>query len=241
MSRRYRPGVDHLPPVAADSVPGLIAVIDARDHATARHSARVGLLCRLVAMELGWSPGDVAMAHVAGLVHDIGRVRLPDAVLAASGRLTEDQWALMRRHPDHGADLLAALGVSARIVEAVRAHHERWDGSGYPRALRATAIPRLGRLIGLCESLDAMTAPRPMGRAKPAAVARAEIGLEAGILFDREMAEALLDVAAAGAPPEDDLAAQWRLARAEARSSVTSGPDAGEPRAGVPRTQVDRP
>ena len=91
--------MDHLPNVAADSVPGLIAVIDERDHFTARHSADVGRLCHLVAMDLGWAAADVALAHVAGLVHDIGRVGLPDAVLTAPGRLSPAQWELIRGHP----------------------------------------------------------------------------------------------------------------------------------------------
>ena len=218
--------MDHLPHVAADSIPGLIAVIDERDHFTARHSADVGRLCRLVAMELGWFADDVALAHVAGLVHDIGRVGLPNAVLAAPGRLSPAQWDMMHSHPDRGADLLASLGVAAPIVNGVRAHHERWDGSGYPRGLCASDIPLLGRLIGLCESFDAMTARRPFGRAKPHVVAWSEVAHEAGILYEAEMCHALLDVIGAGHPGEAlsarDFADEWRLARTEAHSRATS-------------------
>jgi len=237
--------VDHLPNVAADSVPGLIAVIDERDHFTARHSADVGRLCRLVAMDLGWAIEDVALAHVAGLVHDIGRVGLPDAVLTAPGRLSHAQWELMRAHPDRGADLLAALGVAAPIVDGVRAHHERWDGSGYPRGLCASDIPPLGRLIGLCESFDAMTARRPFGRAKPHVVAWSEVAHEAGILYDREMCHALLDVIGAGRPGEalsaGDFADEWRLARmqAQARSRATSATGESQRGGAIPRTPVD--
>jgi HD-GYP domain-containing protein (c-di-GMP phosphodiesterase class II) len=229
--------VEHLPPAAAESIPGLIATIDARDGFTARHSADVGRMCRWVALELGWPDRDVRAAHLAGLVHDVGRVGLPDAVLGAPGRLSEEQWTAMRRHPDRGADLLAALGVGAEIVAAVRSHHERWDGSGYPRALRATDAPRLGRLVGLCEAFDAMTAPRPQGRAKPHGVARDEIALEAGILFDPEMAEALLDVAGARRIPAGDFAEQWVLAG----STATPAASPSERNTAVPRTRVDRP
>ncbi len=230
MSRRYRRTVDHLPPAAAESIPGLIATIDARDRFTSRHSADVGRLCRRVALELGWPAAEVRMALVAGLVHDVGRIGLPDAVLGAPGRLSEEQWAMMRRHPDRGADLLAALGIASEIVAAVRTHHERWDGSGYPRALRATGAPRLGRLVALCESFDAMTAPRPHGRAKPHAVARDEVALEAGILFDPAMAEALLDLAGAAHGPGGGFADQWALAVSGAHGDGL--PDEG--RAAVP-------
>ncbi len=237
--------MDHLPNVAADSVPGLIAVIDERDHFTRRHSAAVGRLCRLVAMDLGWSAEDVALAHVAGLVHDIGRVGLPDAVLTAPGRLSPAQWVLMHGHPDRGADLLAALGVADPIVDGVRTHHERWDGSGYPRGLCASDIPLLGRLVGLCESFDAMTAPRPFGRAKPHVVAWSEVAHEAGILFDGEMCHALLDVIGAGRPGEalsaGDFADEWRLARMEACSRATSETQQSERSEAVPRTPVDQP
>ncbi len=236
--------MDHLPHVAADSIPGLIAVIDERDHFTARHSADVGRLCRLVAMDLGWAAEDVALAHVAGLVHDIGRVGLPNAVLTAPGRLSPAQWEMMHSHPDRGADLLASLGVAAPIVNGVRAHHERWDGSGYPRGLCASDIPLLGRLIGLCESFDAMTARRPFGRAKPHVVAWSEVAHEAGILYDPEMCHALLDVIGAGRPGEAlsarDFADQWRLARTEARSRATLESDRSEWSGAVPRTPVDQ-
>jgi putative nucleotidyltransferase with HDIG domain len=234
--------VEPIPLAAAQAIPGMIAWIDARDRTTARHSADVGRLCRCVALELGWPAHDARMAHAAGLVHDIGRLALPEAVLSAPGRLSAFQWELMRRHPDRGADLLATLGVAAEIVAAVRTHHERWDGSGYPRGRRATATPRLGRLVALCEAFDAMMAARPRGRAKPRAVARDEVALEAGILFDSEMAEALLDVAGAERDlPPAVFAEQWRLVRPQTGSTGTSDPSPSERSASVPRIQVDHP
>jgi putative two-component system response regulator len=234
--------VEHIPHAAAESIPGLIDWIDVRDGFTAAHSADVGRLCRCVAIELGWAAHDARTAHVAGLVHDIGRVGLPDPVLGAAGRLSAEQRALVRRHPDRGADLLAALGLGAEITAAVRTHHERWDGSGYPHGRRATATPRLGRLVGICEAFDAMTARRPQGSAKPLAVARDEIALEAGILFDPEMAEALLDVVGPDRVlPPGDFAEQWRLARPG--RACERRPDAipGERAAALPRARPDRP
>lgn len=236
--------MDHLPSVAGDSIPGLIEVIEARDGFTAGHSANVGRLCRRVAREMGWSPEQVAEAHVAGLVHDLGRIGLPDAVLTAPGRLAPGQWDLMRRHPDRGAEILSVLGLPAVIVDGVRTHHERWDGSGYPAGLRGPETPPLGRLLALCESFDAMTARRPQGRAKPASVARAEIALDAGILYDIDMTEALLDVVGAadpGEPATADFGEEWERARRDAGSTGTSFGIASERSSEVLRTPVDKP
>lgn len=232
--------MDLVPPAAAEAVPGLIAAIDARDGVTARHSAGVGRLAHAAALELGWTARDAAGARVAGLAHDVGRISLPDAVLAAPGRLDAAAWELMRGHPERGADLLAGLGVDAQVVAAVRAHHERWDGGGYPRGLRATQIPRMARLVGLCEAYDAMTAPRPAGSGKPTAVARAELALEAGILFDPEMVESVLDVAAAAPRASDDFAVAWRAATGGG-AAPAPGAEAGDPKGFLPRTQVDQP
>ena len=130
------------------------------------------------------------------------------------------------------------------IVDGVRTHHERWDGSGYPRGLRGPEIPPLGRLLALCESFDAMTARRPQGRAKPRPVARAEIALDAGILYDLEMTEALLDVVGAADPAEAvtaDFDDEWERARRDAGSTGTSFGIVSERSGAVSRTPVDKP
>jgi putative nucleotidyltransferase with HDIG domain len=195
-------------------------MVDLRDRYTARHSASVGRLCRLLAAELGWSAEDIALAHMTGLVHDIGKVGLPDEVLRRPGRPTAEEWALIHRHADWGADALAQMRLMPAAVDGVRTHHERWDGSGYPRGLRGHEIPSLGRLVALCDSYDAMTGKRPFRGGKPPYVARAELAVEAGILYDPHMTEALLAVLA-GLDEIDELltpsdfAEEWRRACAE--------------------------
>ncbi|HTI34207.1 MAG TPA: HD domain-containing phosphohydrolase [Miltoncostaea sp.] len=206
--------------VAAGTVPGLVGLVDLRDRYTARHSAAVGRLCRLLAAELGWSAEDVALAHLTGLVHDIGKVGLPDEVLRTAGRPTPEQWDLIHQHAGWGADILGHMRLMPAAVDGVRSHHERWDGSGYPMGLRGLEIPPLGRLVAICDSYDAMTGSRPFRARKPGHVARQELAVEAGILYDPHMTEALLAVLETIDEVEEllhpsDFAEEWRRACAE--------------------------
>jgi putative nucleotidyltransferase with HDIG domain len=214
---RAERAVTRLNDVASGTVPVLVAMVDLRDRYTARHSAGVGRLCRMLANELGWAPEDIALAHMTGLVHDIGKVGLPDEILRKAGRLTQDEQRLIERHAEWGADALAEMRLMPAAIDGVRTHHERWDGSGYPRRLRGFEIPSLGRLVALCDSYDAMTGHRPFRGAKPPGVARAEIALEAGILYDPGMTEAFLDVLKRMDDLDEtlaprDFAAEWRQA-----------------------------
>jgi energy-coupling factor transport system substrate-specific component len=171
----------------------------------------------MLAEELGWSPEERSMAHVAGLVHDIGKVGIPDAVLRKPSRPTEEEWAIIRRHPDWGADALANVGFTRALVDGVRSHHERWDGSGYGGGLSAQDIPMLGRLVAVCDAFDAMTARRPFRPARTFEAAREEIRDGAGRLFDPRMAEVMVDLLTDADPvdwtlPAADFAAEWRRA-----------------------------
>jgi putative nucleotidyltransferase with HDIG domain len=216
-AERAARAVTRLNDVASGTIPVLVAMVDLRDRYTAQHSAGVGRLCCLLAEELKWAPEDVALAHMTGLVHDIGKVGLPDHVLRKPERPTPEEWDLIRRHPDWGADALAEMHLMPAAVDGVRAHHERWDGSGYPEGLGGHDIPSLGRLVALCDSYDAMTGRRPFRGGKPPGQARAELGDEAGVLYDPEMTAALLrvldgldDVEEILAPR--DFADEWRRA-----------------------------
>jgi putative nucleotidyltransferase with HDIG domain len=209
--------VTRLNDVASGTIPVLVAMVDLRDRYTARHSAHVGRLCRLLAAELGWSPEDVALAHMTGLVHDIGKVGLPDRILRKPGRPTPREWELIRRHADWGADVLAQMRLMPAAVDGVRTHHERWDGSGYPAGLSGHEIPSLGRLVALCDTYDAMTGHRPFRPATPRHLVRDELARQAAVLYDPRMTEAFLealeglgDLEEALAP--GDFAAEWRAA-----------------------------
>jgi HD-GYP domain-containing protein (c-di-GMP phosphodiesterase class II) len=214
---RAESAADRLHDVATGTVLALVAVVDLKDRYTARHSASVGRLCRLVATELGWSPEERALAHVAGLVHDIGKIGIPDALLRKPGRPTDEEWALLRRHPDWGADALSQVAFTAQLVEGVRGHHERWNGSGYPAGTEGADIPMLARMVALCDTFDAMTSRRPFRPAMTHDVALQEIARGAGVLFDPGMTPALLRVVTELDPLDwalgpADFADEWRRA-----------------------------
>jgi putative nucleotidyltransferase with HDIG domain len=217
-SARARDAVSRLHQVASGTVPALVAMIDLKDRYTARHSAGVGRLARMLAEELGWTPEDQTLAHMAGLVHDIGKVGLPDGLLRKPGPPTHDEWEAIRRHPDWGADALAEIALFPQVVAGVRSHHERWDGSGYPRGLRETEIPAIGRILAIADSYDRMTRPRSFRQAKSAAVARAELAEQAGYLYDEQMVERFLaalerlDAERDLDVPDPDFAIEWRRA-----------------------------
>ena len=208
-SDRAQSAVSRLHDVASGTVPVLVTMIDLKDRYTARHSAVVARYARLLAEEIGWSPEAQALAHMTGLVHDIGKVGMPDELLRKPAPPTEPEAELIRCHPDWGADALAGMALFPQVVDGVRSHHERWDGSGYPRALAGVEIPVLGRLIAVADSYEAMIAQRPFREPMDAASARDELAREAGRLYDPKMVDAF-------------LAALERLADDETRSCAAS-------------------
>lgn len=171
--------------------------IDAKDPHTMAHSEEVAEVARFLALAMGL-PEDLAdCIHVAGHLHDIGKIGVPDAVLGKPGRLDPGEWRQMQAHPVIGADILRPLACFHRtgIVEMVRAHHERHDGRGYPLGLRGPDIPLGARIIGLADSLSAMLQARPYRPAMGFAAARQEIVRCAGSQFDPQVATVFLDVA----------------------------------------------
>jgi putative nucleotidyltransferase with HDIG domain len=216
-SDRVQNAVSRLHDVATGTVPVLVTMIDLKDRYTARHSAVVAHYARMLAEELRWRPEEQALAHMAGLVHDIGKVGLPDELLRKPSPPTEPEAHLIRCHPDWGADALAGMALFPMVVDGVRSHHERWDGSGYPGSLAGAEIPVLGRMLAVTDSYEAMIAQRPFREPMDAASARAELAREAGRLYDPRMVEAFLVVLdrlgdEEGALRRIDFAAEWRRA-----------------------------
>jgi putative nucleotidyltransferase with HDIG domain len=138
----------------------LSATVDARDTYTAGHSRRVAASAAVIARELGLSGPELDLVEQAALLHDIGKIGVPDSVLLKEGPLTAAEWVLMRSHAEEGARIIERLGYLDQVVPGIRHHHERMDGRGYPDGLLGDEIPLAARIIHVADSLDAMTTKR---------------------------------------------------------------------------------
>jgi diguanylate cyclase (GGDEF)-like protein/putative nucleotidyltransferase with HDIG domain len=167
----------------------LAETLDLRDVATARHSETVGRYAEQIAHELGLAPDQVERVRVAGVLHDIGKLGISDAVLLKAGPLEPREWDEIRRHPELGARILEHANLRD-VANWVLAHHERLDGTGYPRGLEGAAIPLEGRILAVADAYEAMTADRPYRRALGEAEARAELRRGVGTQFDADVVEA---------------------------------------------------
>jgi putative nucleotidyltransferase with HDIG domain len=162
----------------------LVATLDARDRYTAGHSAAVAVYARDIAERLGLSEREQRLAHLAGLVHDIGKVGLPPGLLEKPGPLTADERLQMEEHPVIGERILSRVEGYDEIAEIVRHHHERIDGTGYPDRLREESIPLLSRILAVADAYNAMTSQRPYRDAMPSQVARLRLAGAVESQFD---------------------------------------------------------
>ncbi len=176
------------------AVQALAAAIEARDSYTREHSDRVVHLARGVAMILGLPTAKVERIAHAALLHDVGKLGVPNEILEKRGALTPEEWAIMAEHPVAGERILLRIPELASIAPIVRHEHEHWDGSGYPDRLKGSAIPMGSRIILACDSFEAMTTPRPYRPAMTSAEAVAELKAGSGAIFDPEVVDALLDL-----------------------------------------------
>ncbi len=170
------------------------AALDSRDVGTEAHSRRVHGYAIATAREHGMSEEDLVDLGHGVLLHDIGKIGIPDAILLKPGPLTPEEWAIMRRHPEIGKRLIEKIPFLRGAIPIVYCHHERWDGSGYPQGLKGEAIPLGARIFAVVDAFDAMTFDRPYSRATPFEVARAEIKRCAGTHFDPAVVESFLRV-----------------------------------------------
>jgi diguanylate cyclase (GGDEF)-like protein len=171
----------------------LAETLDLRDVATARHSETVGRYAELIAEDLGLPADAVERIRVAGVLHDVGKLGISDAVLLKTGSLEAAEWAEIRRHPELGARILEHANLRD-VAGWVLAHHERVDGTGYPRGLAGDAIPLEGRILAVADAYEAMTADRPYRAALSPEEARAELQRGAGTQFDARVVEAFLRI-----------------------------------------------
>lgn len=183
----------------------LVAALDARDKETEGHSRRVVAFTVSLARRVEVSSTNMPTVRRGALLHDIGKIAVPDAILHKPGPLDEEEWQIMKRHPQWGANILRGIPFLESAVEVLLAHHERWDGAGYPRGLTGEQIPLGARIFALADTLDAITSDRPYREAQSFAKAREEISRGRGSQFDPRVVDAFLEM------PERE----WAALRAE--------------------------
>jgi putative nucleotidyltransferase with HDIG domain len=178
----------------AGTVRSLANAVDARDMATADHSGRVAEYAVAIAKEMGLSDSEVREIQVAGFLHDVGKIGIPDEILAKRGPLTDAEWKSMRRHPLLGYEILQPVAISERIKQAIRHSHEWWDGSGYPDGLVGKRIPLAARVIAVADAFESFTTDRPYRASGDPRKAVEEIQRCSGTQFDPQVVEVFLRI-----------------------------------------------
>jgi putative nucleotidyltransferase with HDIG domain len=172
-------------------VESLALAVEAKDSVTSQHLRSVTLLAVQLAAQID---PDIAASdefRYGCLLHDVGKIGVPERILSKPGPLTDDEWVVMRSHPDTGARVVEPLGLPQTVVDIVRHHHERWDGLGYPDGLAGEDIPLAARIFAVCDALDAMTSERPYRDPLPHSIAYARVRRESGRQFDPAVIGAL--------------------------------------------------
>lgn len=190
--------------------------LDAKDPYTRGHSERVALLGRQLALALGMSPDEAERVHLAGILHDIGKIGIPDRVLCKPGRLTDDEFGLIKRHPRTGYDILKPIPTVRDLLPGVLSHHERWDGRGYPDGLSGEGIPVMARILAIADTFDAMSSNRAYRPARGRDEVLAEIEKCAGSQFDPAMAPVFLSMDLA---PFDEMLARHICEQVDTQAS----------------------
>lgn len=187
-----------------NSIRALVAAIEAKDAYTRGHSERVSSLAKLLAQELGLPDVEVDLIEIAGILHDVGKIGVPEEILKKTGKLTTDEYAVMKRHPTVSESILRNFKNTEVILAGIRHHHERFDGTGYPDALAGEAIPFHARILAVADAYDAMVTRRPYKPNMTQEQALAEIRRCTGTQFDPKVVESFFRLATRGALPRGE-------------------------------------
>jgi HD-GYP domain-containing protein (c-di-GMP phosphodiesterase class II) len=198
-----RDPVDQVAQRHPDALHALIGAVEAKDPYTHGHSSRVAGLSTRIGLRLAVEPDVVRGLHQGAFLHDVGKISVPDQILNKPGALDPEEWEEIQRHPDVGWALVGRAGSLHGALSAIRHHHERWDGTGYPDHLAGSDIPLSGRIVAVADVWDALTSDRAYRPAWEPDRAVSHIAVASGTLFDPACVEAFLDVVAeTGLVPE---------------------------------------
>ncbi len=174
-------------------VEALAAALDAREHETGMHSQRVACHTQVLARQFTKDENTLQQIYWGSLLHDIGKIAIPDSILLKTDSLTEAEWIIMRSHPQRGHDIISNIPFMNEAADIVLSHEERFDGGGYPRRLKGELIPLGARLFAVIDTLDAITSDRPYRKAQSFDAAKKEIIKMSGNQFDPQAVKAFLD------------------------------------------------
>ena len=219
----------------ANTVYALARAVDLKDGYTHQHSARVAQYAAVLAREMGMNEEEIDQIRTAGILHDVGKVGVADAVLLKPARLTDDEFLEMQRHATLGRDIVEGAGMP-EIADWVLYLHERWDGRGYPEKLAGEEIPLASRVLGVADAFEAMTSSRLYRRGMPVEKALTELEKSAGAQFDPQVAQRMVDLVRAGAIPLGEIGVLDVTHYGSAASSESAAPpeEEGEPVTNVP-------
>ncbi len=225
----------------ANTVYALARAVDLKDGYTHQHSARVAQYAAVLARELGMSEEEIDQIRTAGILHDVGKVGVADAVLLKPARLTDDEFLEMQRHSTLGRDIVAGAGMP-EIAEWVLYLHERWDGRGYPDRLEGDDIPLASRVLGVADAFEAMTSSRLYRRGMAVEKALDELENSAGQQFDPTVAHRMVELVRSGAIPLGEIGVLDVTHYGSAASSASAAPpdEDGEPVRNVAEPEVPR-
>jgi diguanylate cyclase (GGDEF)-like protein len=225
----------------ANTVYALARAVDLKDGYTHQHSARVAQYAAVLARELGMSEEEIDQIRTAGILHDVGKVGVADAVLLKPARLTDDEFLEMQRHSTLGRDIVAGAGMP-EIADWVLYLHERWDGRGYPDRLEGDDIPLASRVLGVADAFEAMTSSRLYRRGMAVDKALEELERSAGEQFDPTVAHRMVDLVRSGAIPLGEIGVLDVTHYGSAASSESAAPpeEEGEPVRNVAEPGVPR-
>lgn len=178
--------------LSKETFEAIAKAVDANDPYTAGHSKRVAGYAQELAFRLGFSVQEADEIYYAGLIHDVGKLGIDNSIINKNGKLTDEEYAEIKRHPSLGYEILKGISIKGKFAEGAKCHHERIDGKGYPNNLKGDEIPYLAKIIAVADAYDAMTSKRPYRDVLPQKVVREQIENGKGTQFDSEIAEIML-------------------------------------------------
>lgn len=192
VSRKLKLAVEQLKDAYHDAVTMLSFACEGKDEETSLHVHRVQLYTEVLAREMGFADDDASHLGIMSILHDIGKLNIPDAILKKPGKLDENEWCVMKKHSESGVRILGSNQFYSLAREIAKSHHENWDGTGYPTGLKGEEIPLSARIVKVADVFDALTSRRPYKEPWPVERAVGHLREQAGFQFDPKIIEAFL-------------------------------------------------